>query len=332
MRKLLLPLVVLSLAAGSTVCHAETAPFGVASAFNLVALGTTGSSPIAGNIATSADVEGRIAAANDVTLATGVGATLQGDPWGSLANDYAIVAGVGVTVKGSINVGGGGNVYAPTNAATYNWNETPRGTVISSGTSPINFATLRTTLDALTVQLAGLTNNGVVGAPTPSGGNPSWLVLKGTSTTLDVFTLTAAQFASSNNPIDIVTPAGATVIINVEGVNPTLGTGIYFNGAQEGDSNNDNGDILFNFEGATTVTIDGQLDGAVLAPNAIFTSDSQVGGNILVAQVGLTGEIHNVEFNGTLPTSTVTPEPGTWALVGSGMLAMIFFGRRERRV
>lgn len=305
-------------------CHA--APFGAASAFNLVALGTvngSGGTVIAGNIGTSADVEGRIAAANEITQASTVGGTLGGDPWGSLADGYAIVAGGGLTTGNYINVNGGGNVYAPTNDAHYNWNENPQGVVVSTGPDPIDFTSLRTSLDALTLQLGGLTANGVTGAATPSGGNPSWLVLSGTSATLNVFTVTAAQFASSNHPLDIVVPAGSTVIINVEGTNVTLGTGIYFNGQQEGDGNNDNGDILFNFADASALTIDGQLDGAVLAPFAVFTSDSQVGGNIIAAQIGLTGEDHNIEFQGTLPSPpSETPEPGTISLLGTGLLLM----------
>jgi choice-of-anchor A domain-containing protein len=324
--------VVASLFCLCAACHA--APFGAASAFNLVALGTVnggGGTVIAGNIGTSADVEGRIAAANDVTQASTVGATLGSDPWGSLADGYAIVAGGGVTANSSININGGGNVYAPTNSAHYNWNETPQGVVVSTGPGPINFTGLRTSLDDLTLQLAALTSNGVTGAPTPPGGNPSWLVLSGTSTTLNVFTVTAAQFSSSNHPLDISVPTGSTVIINVEGANVSLGAGIYFNGQQEGDSNNDNGDILFNFSNASTVSIDGQLDGAVLAPFAVFTSDSQVGGNIIAAQVGLTGEVHNIEFDGTLPSPSETPEPGTISLLGTGLLFIACLAGSNRR-
>jgi choice-of-anchor A domain-containing protein len=105
--------------------------------------------------------------------------------------------------------------------------------------------------------------------------------------------VTALQFASTNNPLDIEVPAGSTVIINVEGTNVTLGTGIYFNGQQESDSNNDSGMILFNFPDASTVAIDGQLDGAVLAPFATLTGNSQMGGNFIAAAIGQTGEVHN---------------------------------------
>ncbi len=333
MRKAFSALVVMGFFCASVICHADSASFGVASAFNLVALGTVnagGNTVLAGNIGTTADVEGRIAAANDITVATTVGSTLGADPYGSQADGYAMVAGGGITAANYFQINGGGNVYAPSNSAGYNWNESPKGSLISTGSSPVNFTSLRSTMDALTLELAALTPSGVVGAPTPAGGNPSWLVLAGTSQTLNVFTVTAAQFASTNNPLDIEVPTGSTVIINVEGANVTLGAGIYVNGQQEGDGNNDDADILFNFADASTVSIDGQLDGAVLAPFAIFTSDSQVGGTIIAAQIGQTGEVHNLEFEGTLPAQDEIPEPGTLSLMGIGLLFMGGLSLRRR--
>ncbi len=334
MSKSSVALVVLCLFFGCPPCRADAAPFGVASAFNLVALGTvnaSGNTVIAGNIGTSSDVEGRIAAANDITVATTVGSTLGSDPYGSLADGYAVVAGGGITATNYFQISGGGNVYAPANSAGYNWNESSKGSLVTSGADPINFNILRSAMDALTLELGSLTANGVVGAPTPPDGNPSWLVLVGTSTTLDVFTVTAAQFASANNPLDIVVPAGATVIVNVEGTNVILGGGIYVNGQEEGDNNNDDGDILFNFPDASTVSIEGQLDGAVLAPFAIYTSDSQVGGTILAAAIGQTGEVHNLEFEGALPEGGA-PEPKTLVLMGTGLLFVAGLVRRRGSV
>lgn len=333
--------VLFCLFAGCLVSYADSAPFGVLSGYNLVALGTvdaSGNTAIAGNISTGADVEGRIAAANQVLQATTIGSALGTDPYGSLAGGYALVAGNGTTTQGYFNINGGGNVFS--SDGNYNFND--GGKLVSSGVAPINFSSLRTAMDTETVQLASLTANGVVGAPTPTGGNPSWLVLSGSSTTLNVFTLTAAQFASVNNPIDIQVPAGSTVIINVEGTNVTLGAGIYLNGVQESDSNNDGGDILFNFANAATVTIDGQLNGAVLAPFAVLTGGSQMGGNFIAASIGGTGEVHNDEFSGTLPTFatpqnlpadslTATPEPGSLTLFGSGILLMAGMIRRRKR-
>jgi len=326
MKNILISIAICGLSASCAVCLADTAPFGVASAYNLVALGYNGTD---GNISTTADVEGRIAAANQVTVGTTIDSKLGSDPYGALANGYAMVAGVGISATNNFQISGGGNVYAPTNSANYNWNESPKGTVVSTGTDPINFTTLRTTLDSESTKLGKLTPNGTVTLGT--GSNPSWLVLSGTSSTLNVFTVTALEFASANNPLDIEVPAGSTVIINVEGTNVTLGTGIYFNGKQESDTNDDSGMILFNFPDASTVAIDGQLDGAVLAPFATLTGTSQMGGTFIAAAIGQTGEVHNDEFEGTLPsTPSPTPEPGSLTLMGSGFLFMTGLLARKR--
>ena len=302
-------------------------PFGVASAYNLVALGTTG---IAGTIATNADVTGRAAAADQILIGTTFGSSLNNDPWGSLAT-YGVVSTNGLVAGQNYNMNGGGNVYAPGTNGNINFND--GGHRVTIGSSGIDFNALRTSLDLETAVLNGLAPNGIVGAPTPPGGNPQWLVLQGTSTTLNVFNITAAQFADTNHNIDIEAPVGSTIIVNVAGTNVTLGTGLYYNGVQNsGDSEADQ-DILFNFAGAQTVAIDGQFDASVLAPFAVLTGDGQMGGNFIAAQIGQTGEVHNIEFDGTLPPgdpNSPVPEPGTLALMGTGVLSMAAAVRRKK--
>lgn len=188
----------------------QTAPLGVADAFNLVALGTVnaqGQTVIAGNVSTSADVSGRIAAAGTITGLSTVGSGLGSDSYKSLAGGYEVVAGGGISARGYINVNGGGNVYAPASSAKFNWNESPRGALVSSGSAPIDFASLRTSLENTSNQLFRLPSTGITGAKIP-GANPSWLVLSGISSTSNIFYLTEAEFGDSNHPIDINVPPG----------------------------------------------------------------------------------------------------------------------------
>ncbi|MDE3104988.1 MAG: choice-of-anchor A family protein [Acidobacteriota bacterium] len=317
------------------VSKADAVPFGAASAYNLVALGTVdsnGNTVLAGTIATNADIGGRVAAADQVLLGTTLGSALVTDPFASQAT-YALVSPNGLPAGQSFNINGGGNVFAPGSSANINFNN--GGSLVTTGSSGINFSTLRSTLDAESVLLSGLTSNGVTGAPTPSGGNPSWLVLQGNSATLNVFTITAAQFADTNHPIDIEAPTGSTVLINVLGSNLTLGTGIYYNGVQyAGDSTNTQ-DILFNFASATNVAINAQFSASLLAPFAVLTGNGQMDGNFIAAQIGQTGEVHNIEFDGNLPggstSITVTPEPSSLVLLGTGMLSMAALFRKGFR-
>jgi len=326
-----LALTVLFLGLLSTGAFADpVAPFGVASAYNLVALGTTGPSAIDGTIGTNADVTGRAAAADQILFGTTFGSSLNNDPWGSLAT-YGLVSTNGLVAGQNYNMNGGGNVYAPGTNGNINFND--GGHRVTSGSSGIDFDSLRTSLDLETSVLNGLAANGITGAPTPPGGNPSWLVLKGTSTTLNIFDITAAQFASTNNNIDIEAPVGSTIIVNVAGTNVTLGTGLYYNGVQNSGNSEADADILFNFAGAQTVAIDAQFDASVLAPFAVLTGTGQMGGNFIAAQIGQTGEVHNIEFDGTLPPgdpNSPVPEPGTLALMGTGVLSMAAAIRRKK--
>jgi choice-of-anchor A domain-containing protein len=320
----LLGLVLISVAARADSVN----PFGAASAYNLVALGgvNTHGVAVAGTISTQADITGRIAAADKVLNGTTVGSSLGSDPYGSSAK-YDIVSTNGFNSGSQFNVNSHGNVYAPGTDGNVNFNG--GGHRVTSGSSGLDFAALKSSLVAESNALFGLAPNGTVSLGT--GANPSWLVLQGTSSTLNVFTITAAQFASTNSNIDIEAPLGSTIIVNVVGVNVTLGTGLYYNGMQHsGDDETDNR-ILFNFAQADTVQIKGQFNASVLAPFAILSGDAQMSGNFIAAQIGSTGEVHNGEFIGDPLTPAPTPEPSTLAMLGTGLLGIAATVRRRAR-
>jgi choice-of-anchor A domain-containing protein len=309
------------------------APFGVASAYNLVALGTVdshGNTVIAGNIATNADITGRVAAAGMVTKGTTIGSNLYNDPWGSLAS-FDVVSTGGLNPGEQFNINSHGNVYAPGSNGNFNFNG--GGHRVTTGSSGIDFNALRTTLDSESLSLAALTANGEVLGTNHSSVNPSFFVLKGTSSTLNIFNITAAQFGDTNHPLDIIAPDGSTIIINVDGKTVTLGTGIYYNDRQNSGDSSTNSNILFNFSNASTVTINGQLTASALAPFAILSGNSQMAGTFIAAAIGQTGEVHNQEFTGTLPNTPVaaTPEPASLALMGTGITALAGILRRRRK-
>ncbi len=314
----------------ASVCaagHAE--PFGVASAFNLVALD--------GNVTVGSDVGGRVAASGTVSGGS-YGAGLSGvtvgsaaDPWGTLAQGYEIVAAGGLVAGGNYNVSTG-NVWTTTTVTQHanQWEISGGGYVnfssnsetVTTGTassSPIDFSSLDTSLTSLSGDLAKLSTSSNV-TITSSGGP---LVLATTSSSIGtyIFNLTSTQFATSNG-LDIEVPTGSTVIINVSGTSVALDGAVSFNGQEESvDSisggvitggNNDDGGILFNFPDATTVNIGNELIGAVLAPGAEITGSNQMGGTVMAASIDYSGEIHNVEFTGTLPATSVPEGGAAW--------------------
>jgi choice-of-anchor A domain-containing protein len=330
-----LSLLAVSLVVLPSLCKADgVAPFGVASAYNLVALGTVdshGNTVIAGNISTTADITGRVAAAGMVTSGTTIGSNLYSDSWGSLAH-FDLVSTGGLNSGEQFNINSHGNVFAPGSNGNFNFNG--GGHRVSTGSSGIDFDTLRITLDSKSLALAALTANGEVLGTNHSSVNPSFFVLKGTSSILNIFNITAAEFGDTNHPLDIIAPAGSTVIINVDGKNVALGTGIYYNDQQNSGDSSANSNILFNFSDADTVAINGQFTASALAPFAILSGNSQMAGTFIAAAIGQTGEVHNQEFTGTLPPTvppSVAPEPASLALMGTGITALAGLIRKRKK-
>ncbi len=318
------------ISASPMVCKAD--PFGAASAYNLFAVGST---TMAGTINDSADVQGRIAAASTISGTFTLAAGLQSDPWGADATvggvTYDFVAGGGYT-SGISNINGAnGSAYKTSGSGAFNFNG--GGHLVGSGPVPIDFNTLRTQLDAETIYLGTLGANGtIIGTGNGNGGNPSWYVIKATQPGLNVFTISAAILAS--NQIDIVTTdPSQTILINVlDSGTVTVGQSLLLNGNQYFNDEHTS-KILINAPNATNFVGNAEVDSSVLAPFALITG-GDFDGNVIGAAIGATGEIHNIEFDGTIPSPPTTPpvpEPGTLALVGTGVLSVATAVRRKKK-
>jgi len=102
----------------------------------------------------------------------------------------------------------------------------------------------------------------------------------------------------------------ATVVINVAGTNIT-----YNGGNMVGGFNIPNASkIIWNFFEATTLNIDRNFFGAILAPNAVMSNSTAIEGNVFTHTFNQNGEVHLPNFNGNIPA------PGALALAGFGMV------------
>ncbi len=220
------------------------------------------------------DVVGRVAAGGNIVMDNfAVGS-------GLAANDTAnvLVAGGNLTLSNGAVWGDAayGGSFSSDQTVTF-----PRGSA-SQGT-PIDFAARGAELHQLSSDLAGLAVNGTTTRESWGG-----LMLHGSDTSLNVFTVDAAAF---NGAVlfSIDAPAGSLAVVNITGSSATFsGFGIQFSGGI-----NQHG-VLYNFVDATSINAHGfGFWGTVLAPNADITfTDGSFDGGIYAKSLSGNAEGH----------------------------------------
>ena len=178
----------------------------------------------------------------------------------------------------------------------------------------VNFATAQTLLSQESAYWATLTKtaNTVV--------NYGAISVTGTDPTLDVFDINGSDLATANG-LTITAPAGATVLLNINGVIDTMSNfQISLNGT-------DDYHVLYNFFQATSLVDNNvSIEGSLLAANAAVSgAGDHINGTLIAGSLSGGLEQHLYLFQGNLPTPPLAaPEPGTWAmfLIGVGLLAV----------
>jgi choice-of-anchor A domain-containing protein len=245
-------------------------------------------------------------------------------------NVDSITSGGNVYTKG-IFTSGGGSVNGTVYAGTYNgpgyvshaaWISAPAAPAIPT---PIDFVAAGTDLRGVSSQLAGLAQNGTVTATATS------LTLTGSSTTQNVFNITASQLSaalpSGSAGITVNAPAGSTVIINVSGTSQTISSSsIALNSIT-------NNQVLWNFSEATTISYSTvSWAGTIVAPTASFSgSGGNINGRLIADTVSGNTAFRDALFTGTIITPASTPEPSTLASVVGGILLIALGLVRRKR-
>lgn len=276
----------------------------------------------AGNFASqNTDSGGNLAAGGNVTLQNySVASSIAGNP--SLTpNPARLVVGGNLTAtNGGVGQGQNGAIYV---GGTVNRTSfTATGGTFSQ--TLVDFAASEQQYKSLSLSLGGLAANG------NSSISFGTLNLNGTSNTLNVFSLSAADLTSTNT-VNITAPTGSTVLINVTGNNAVFQNGnVNLSGISSAY-------VLYNFINATSVNLAGSKNpkGSILAPLAGVTGGfGAMDGQLITGSYGGTGgdpfghtEFHSVLFAGSLPAPVPLPA-GAWLLI-SGIASLAGLARRR---
>jgi choice-of-anchor A domain-containing protein len=277
---------------------AQAGQLGPAQNYNVFILGSDSQSNV--------DSEGPVAVGGTATfLNYGVASTRPTN-----TPDALVVGGSLSYTDGTIN----GDLHVAGSASLSGVND--KGSQFND--APLNFSSAASALLAQSTYLNTLAANGTAGA------GALGLTLTGTNPSLNVFQVTAAQFATANNNgLNIVVPNGSTALINVAGASPSLANfQMYVNGSSS-ESNPEINNILFNFAGASTLSdTNVTIFGSLLAPSAALSFGySHIDGTLIGASLTGNVEAHDYPFTGNVASATV-PEPSSFILFAAGCLGL----------
>ena len=316
--------------------------------FNLVVLGKsqTFSGNVAGRTYIGGSVTGGTFGTNLPTTSTSkyAGLTVQGAASGIMVNGQsAVIAGTlsnstinqgSTAVLGSSrysNFNGQGSTYIAGAVTGGNINQN-RITSLSQNSAlqseviaaqNTSTSALKTSLNTLSQQLS---TQKATGDYTVQNKNKVIFNAKANSSGIAVIDLTGSNSSvlSTFKEFDFNVASNVTTLLfNVDSKSVSIAANFLGNSARSLASK-----TIWNFYGATTVALNSQFGGMVLAPNATLTNSSEVIGGVYVNSLLQKGNINVASFSGVLPA---VPEPETYALLGLGLVMLGWRAKKSRQ-
>jgi choice-of-anchor A domain-containing protein/uncharacterized repeat protein (TIGR01451 family) len=238
------------------------------------------------NASTPSDIQGAVVVGGNFS-----GATIYNAPSGTLPTGYGALTVYGSTSGNWINIDDGGNAYVGgTKGAGINFN----GGGSYTSAPPNTIADFESSLNALALALSALSPTSTL----PTTGNNEVIKATPGANGIAVFDITSAQLAAIPS-FTINLNGASTVVFNVSGSSDTFS-------ANDESGTNGAGNIIWNFYNATTVNLTTAIGGTVLATGATVSNANQIDGALVANSLTGSGELHDIPFCGTLPSSCTT--------------------------
>ena len=311
---------IIALGIGATLASTpRVVEAGLLTDYNLVVIGDrTGSSEVEGRILVGGNLSGTL---TNVAFNSG-----------NLGNQSSVDA---LTVLGNVTTGSGSvqsgrlRVVGSYNNSLNNNTGNSSSYFLDTTTPVPSVAAIANELKNDTASFArlGTASNTGTAAVNNSG---KFVLTAPSNSSLAVFNLTADQLNQQNvDQIQLANIGNVTnIVVNVSGAN------VIDKYTMDGNFQNLRSHIIFNFEDATSLTIQNQFFGSVLAYKASTTANGDIDGGLFVNSFNQTNEVHVPYYNGFIPSAdpaspSLVPEPSTIASVGVGLIAAIAFCRRR---
>ncbi len=263
---------------------------------------------VLGNLQTGQDTEGRLFVGGNLSgSAAQVGTQLA--PQSFVGVDVLRVGGN--TTVNNLQVEAGN--FRRSGGRTGSLNMNGGGTEIVDPSVAASVGSFSADLFATSASLAGMSADSSVQIPSGQPGPMRFIATPGLDG-VAVFSISASTLTSSLvQQYELLRGGATSIVINVTGTSATFNTGNFVGNWQNAALR---ATTIWNFSQATSLTIDRNFNGAILAPSAHLTNTTAIDGSVFVGSMTQNGEVHLPGYTG------VVPAPGTALLAALGGLVM----------
>ncbi len=275
---------------------------------------------VSGNLQNnSQDIEGRALVGGNLTGgAVTVGLRLS--PASNFVGQSVLTVGGNINVS-AINLQAGNVVRQGTRSGNLNFNGGGSGVqsdIVSNVASIASGAASE--IASTSAYLRTLSSNSSATFPNGQPGPVNFVATPSPAASIAIFNVSAANIFNNSliQQYNLTTGGASSIIINVSGTTVNLNNGNFTGNWTSAFAR---AKVLWNFYEATSITLDRNFNGAILAPNAHLTNSTAIDGSVFVYSFTQNGEVHLPLYTGFVPA------PGAIALMGLGGLALT---RRRR--